>query len=68
MKVDCPPDLPEINADPGMLRQALLNLALNALPGDARRRHAADRLPRRAAQARRDRSARTPASASRRRI
>ena len=30
-----------------MLRQALLNLALNALPGDARRRHAAHRLPRR---------------------
>ena len=27
---DCPPDLPAINADPGMLRQALLNLALNA--------------------------------------
>jgi signal transduction histidine kinase len=30
MKVDCPQDLPRINADPGMLRQALLNLALNA--------------------------------------
>jgi signal transduction histidine kinase len=27
---DCPPSLPEINADPGMLQQALLNLALNA--------------------------------------
>jgi signal transduction histidine kinase len=30
VKHECPPDLPEINADPGMLRQALLNLALNA--------------------------------------
>jgi len=30
MKVDCPETLPEINADPGMLSQALLNLALNA--------------------------------------
>jgi signal transduction histidine kinase len=30
MKVDCPESLPEINADPGMLSQALLNLALNA--------------------------------------
>ena len=27
---ECPATLPEINADPGMLRQALLNLALNA--------------------------------------
>jgi signal transduction histidine kinase len=30
MKVDCPDSLPKINADPGMLSQALLNLALNA--------------------------------------
>jgi signal transduction histidine kinase len=30
VKTECPPDLPEINADPGMLRQALLNLAINA--------------------------------------
>jgi signal transduction histidine kinase len=30
IKVDCPPELPPIHADPGMLRQALLNLALNA--------------------------------------
>jgi signal transduction histidine kinase len=29
VKFDCPRDLPEINADPAMLRQALLNLALN---------------------------------------
>ena len=29
VKSECPPDLPEINADPSMLRQALLNLALN---------------------------------------
>jgi signal transduction histidine kinase len=30
MRVECPESLPEINADPGMLSQALLNLALNA--------------------------------------
>jgi len=30
IRVDCPASLPEINADPGMLRQAILNLALNA--------------------------------------
>jgi signal transduction histidine kinase len=30
VKVECPPALPEINADAGMLRQAILNLALNA--------------------------------------
>ena len=30
LKIDCPADSPKINADPGMLRQALLNLALNA--------------------------------------
>jgi len=30
MKVECPDNVPEINADPGMLSQALLNLALNA--------------------------------------
>jgi signal transduction histidine kinase len=30
VKHDCPTGLPAINADPGMLRQALLNLALNA--------------------------------------
>jgi signal transduction histidine kinase len=29
VKSECPADLPAINADPGMLRQALLNLALN---------------------------------------
>jgi signal transduction histidine kinase/HAMP domain-containing protein len=28
--VQCPPGVPAINGDPGMLRQALLNLALNA--------------------------------------
>ena len=30
LKTDCANTLPEINADPGMLSQALLNLALNA--------------------------------------
>ena len=30
MRIDCPNSLPEINADPGMLSQSLLNLALNA--------------------------------------
>jgi signal transduction histidine kinase len=29
VKHECPAGLPPINADPGMLRQALLNLALN---------------------------------------
>lgn len=29
VKVECPGTLPDVNADPGMLRQALLNLALN---------------------------------------
>jgi signal transduction histidine kinase len=30
IKTDCQPSVPEINADPGMLQQALLNLAINA--------------------------------------
>jgi signal transduction histidine kinase len=30
VKAECPRDLPEVNADAAMLRQALLNLALNA--------------------------------------
>ena len=29
IKTECTDDLPQINADPGMLRQALLNLAIN---------------------------------------
>ena len=31
IRQECPRDLPDINADPAMLRQALLNLALNAI-------------------------------------
>ena len=30
VRVECPADLPPMSADPGMLQQALLNLALNA--------------------------------------
>jgi signal transduction histidine kinase len=30
IKTDCQPSVPEINADPGMLQQALLNLTINA--------------------------------------
>ena len=29
LKTECPDSLPDVNADPGMLRQALLNLAIN---------------------------------------
>ena len=29
IRTECPPGVPEINADPGMLSQALLNLAIN---------------------------------------
>jgi signal transduction histidine kinase len=39
--VECPPDLPALRADPAMLQQALLNLALNAcqaMPGGGRLR------------------------------
>jgi signal transduction histidine kinase len=39
--VDCPQDLPALRADPAMLQQALLNLALNAcqaMPGGGRLR------------------------------
>lgn len=49
LKTECPDDLPDINADPGMLQQALLNLALNAcqaMPGGGTLRlacHAASR-------------------------
>ncbi len=28
--LDCPPEVPEVNGDPGLLRQVFLNLALNA--------------------------------------
>jgi signal transduction histidine kinase len=30
VKTECPPTVPEINGDPGMLQQALLNLTINA--------------------------------------
>ncbi len=30
LQVDCPPGVPDVQGDPGSLRQALLNLALNA--------------------------------------
>jgi signal transduction histidine kinase len=30
VRAECSPSLPDINADPGMLQQAVLNLALNA--------------------------------------
>ena len=30
IRIECPPSVPEINADPGMLQQALLNLTINA--------------------------------------
>ncbi len=49
VKTECPDGLPEINADPGMLRQALLNLAINgchAMPSGGTLRlacHAASR-------------------------
>jgi signal transduction histidine kinase len=41
IRVECPPDLPRINADPALLEQACLNLALNAcqaMPGGGRLR------------------------------
>jgi signal transduction histidine kinase len=41
VSVDCPADLPMLRADPAMLQQALLNLALNAcqaMPGGGRLR------------------------------
>ena len=50
IKVDCPESLPEINADPGMLQQALLNLALNgcqAMPDGGTLRIACRSTPRR---------------------
>ncbi len=41
LTIECPPDLPYINGDPGMLQQAFLNLALNgcqAMPNGGRLR------------------------------
>jgi signal transduction histidine kinase len=37
VRVECPTNLPDINADPGMLTQAVLNLALNACQASRRR-------------------------------
>jgi signal transduction histidine kinase len=46
VRVECPPDLPPVSADPGLLQQAFLNLALNAcqaMPHGGRLRIAATR-------------------------
>ena len=46
VRVECPPDLPAVSADPGLLQQAFLNLALNAcqaMPRGGRLRIAATR-------------------------
>jgi signal transduction histidine kinase len=48
IRVECPPDLPRINADAGLLEQACLNLALNAcqaMPNGGRLRLAGAALP-----------------------
>ena len=53
LRTECPEDLPDINADPGMLQQALLNLALNAcqaMPGGGTLRLACRPAPRRRVQ------------------
>jgi signal transduction histidine kinase len=50
VKVECPSDVPDINADPGMLQQALLNLAINAcqaMPNGGTLRIGCRRAPRR---------------------
>jgi signal transduction histidine kinase len=50
VKIECPPALPEINADSAMLRQAILNLALNAcqaMPNGGTLRFACRATPRR---------------------
>ena len=68
MKIDCPADLP---ADQRRSRDAAAGAAESGaerVPGDARRRHAEDRLPRRRPTARSRSTSRTPASAFRPRI
>ena len=48
VRVECPPDLPPISADPGLLEQAFLNLAINAcqaMPQGGRLRIAATARP-----------------------
>ena len=65
VKTECPSNLPEINADPGMLGQALLNLAHQCLPGDAERRRAENDCRADVAARVVEMTSRTPASASR---
>jgi signal transduction histidine kinase len=53
LKTECPDSLPEINADPGMLGQALLNLALNgcqAMPDGGTLKISCRAAPRRSVQ------------------
>ncbi len=48
LRLECPPDLPPISADPGLLEQAFLNLAINAcqaMPQGGRLRIAATARP-----------------------
>src|ERR1051325_1255746 len=48
VRVECPPALPAVSADPGMLQQVFLNLALNAcqaMPQGGRLRIAASARP-----------------------
>ena len=54
VKTECPPSVPEINADPGMLQQALLNLTINACHAMPDGGHAEDHLPAGVAAAGRD--------------
>ena len=55
VRVECPTNLPDINADPGMLTQAVLNLALNACQAMPSGGHAQALLPLRSPSPRPDR-------------